>query len=103
MYILGYGYPSIKAVAAGEFKPYGADLGLFFNSFNWGIIPDLYKPFYFEEYDALLFIGSGGCLLVGSVFILLCLKRISIVNGSPLKPLVLPTIFLLIIATGLKI
>lgn len=103
MYLLGYFYPGITTVAVNEFKPYAADLGFFFNSFNWGVIPELFKPALPAQYDALLFLGSGGCLLVVVSGVLILTGKVSLLALTPLTPLLLPTILLLLAATGLSL
>lgn len=103
MYLLGYSYPTMTAVAVNEFKPYGADLAFFFNSFNWGVLPQIFIPAHPEQYDAHLFIGSGACLLAFAALIVLIVNPKRIQAGYSLLPLVLPVTLLLLAATGLTL
>jgi len=103
MYLLGYTYPAITTITVNEFKPYGADLAFFFNSFNWGVLPEIFIPAHPAQYDAHLFIGSGACLLAFVALILLIIKREANQACFALLPLILPVILLLLAATGLTI
>ena len=103
MFLLGYGYPTMSSLADNEFKPFGADLAFFFNSFNWGVIPEIFKPAREPQFDALLFVGSGSCLLIVACGIALFARKISWLAVKPLMPLLLPTLLLLAVATGLSV
>lgn len=103
MYLLGYAYPTLSTVAVNEYKPYAADLAFFFNSFNWGVIPELFKPALPPQYDALLFLGSGGCLLIVAAVVIGVSRRTSWNALKELKPLLIPAAVLLTAATGLSL
>jgi len=103
MFLLGYAYPTLSSLADNEFKPFGADLAFFFNSFNWGIIPEIFKPAREPQFDALLFVGSGSCLLIGACAMALFARKISWLAAKPLAPLLLPVILMLVVATGLSV
>ena len=103
MYLLGYAYPTLSTVAVNEYKPYAADLAFFFNSFNWGVIPELFKPALPQQYDALLFLGSGGCLLIAADVVIGITRQASWGALKDLKPLLIPAAVLLTAATGLSL
>ena len=103
MYLLGYGSPSMSSVATYDFKPFGADLAFFFNSFNWGVIPETFKPAREPQFDALLFVGSGACLLIVASIVTLLTRRVSLAATRQLSALLVPTLIMLVAATGLSL
>jgi hypothetical protein len=67
---------------------YGMDLAAIFNSLNWGVVGELYRPAYPEQGDCLLYLGTGTLLLAGLCLASRAVKRRS---AAPMPVRALPT------------
>ncbi|MGY8526640.1 DUF6311 domain-containing protein [Paracidovorax citrulli] len=103
MFLLGYAYPGLSSVAVHEFKAYAADLGFFFNSFNWALVPELFVPAMDPQRDALLYVGTGALLLLTAAAVALLLRQTRLSAAASLSTALVPAAVLLIFATGLSL
>ncbi|MFM0148078.1 hypothetical protein [Paraburkholderia sp. RL18-085-BIA-A] len=69
-------------------EKYSMDLAAIFNSLNWGVVGELYRPAYPEQGDCLLYLGTGTLLLAG---VCLASRTVKLRSAAPTPVRALPT------------